>query len=90
MSGANDDPVILRMVALRALGDARERWRDADARPTETNLRLALSTCVFAARALRRASSANPDEEDEMLDRAMLLDEAAVQMSRRLAQLTAR
>jgi hypothetical protein len=77
----------LRMVALRAITDARAAWRKADANSNEENLRAALRVCVLAARALRRASTEHPDEEQEMLDRATLLDETAVGLKRKLARL---
>lgn len=78
---------ILRMVALRALTDARAAWRKVDLEPSESNLRTAFRACVLAARTLRRASSENPDEEQEMLDRAALLDETAVGLQQKLVRL---
>jgi hypothetical protein len=77
----------LRAVALRAVDDARSAWREAQARPSEWSIRAALRACVLAARTLRRASVEYPDEEQEMIERAMLLDESAVGLRLKLVRL---
>lgn len=87
MTDASDHSAILRMVALTAVEDARAAWRAAQVRPSEESVRAALRLCVLATRALRRASTGNPDEEDEMLDRAALLAETSAALNRDLARL---
>jgi hypothetical protein len=87
MAESDAHAAILRMAALRAVADARAAWRDARTTPSEESIRAALRACALAARTLRRASAENPDEEQEMLDRAALLDESSVGLKRRLVRL---
>lgn len=69
--------VILHRVAWSAVRDAESAQKKADARPTEDNLRAAFRTCLLAARTLLRSSLEYPDEEDAMIERAMLMNELA-------------
>lgn len=69
--------VILRRVAASAMRDARAAQTAVAKMRSEDNLRAAFRTCLFAARALHRASSEFPDEEDAFIEQAMLMNEIA-------------
>jgi hypothetical protein len=87
MISAEAHALILRRVALAAVDDARTAWRKAHAEPSEDYIRAAFRACVLATRALRRASSEHPDDEQAMLAEATLLDEAAVGLKARLVRI---
>lgn len=71
------NPAILRVVAERALDDARAAWRAARAASTEDAVRAAFRGCVFASRALRRAAPFFAGERDSMVATADRADAAA-------------
>lgn len=78
---------ILRGVALTALDDARLARRKAHVSPSEESIRAAFRACVFATRALLRASEHHPDDEMEMIENAMLMGEVAHGLKARLVRL---
>ncbi len=84
----NANPVVLRAVATRAVREARAACRTAEASPTEANLRGAFFACVLARRTLLRASMANPEEEEAMIEESMLFGEIGLGFQRKLARLT--
>ena len=69
--------LILRKVAFAAVHDARAAWRTARDTPLEAQVRAAFRACVFASRALLRASEVLPDDEDALIEQSFLLNEVA-------------
>ncbi len=82
-----DNPVILRAVAKRAVGEARAACRAAEASPTEETLRGAYYACVLAQRTLLRSSLMCPDEEEAMIEESMLFGELGLPFQRKLVRL---
>lgn len=83
----NANPVVLRAVATRSVREARAACRTAEASPTEANLRGAYFACVLAQRTLLRASMANPEEEEAMIEESMLFGEIGLGFQRKLVGL---
>lgn len=86
MSAPDAHARTLRLVALTALDDARAAWREAEKNPSEQNTLAALRLCTLAKRALLRASEHWPDYEEDMIERALLIGELTVGLSRSLAR----
>jgi hypothetical protein len=78
---------ILRRVASTAIDDARAAWRKARASPNEKRIRAAFRSCVFAARALRRAAGVLPHDAPQMIEEAKKLDSAAEELKARLVRI---
>jgi hypothetical protein len=89
MADPGKHATILRRVSFRAYRDAQSAISTASLSPSEANLRAAYQACVFAKRSLLRASEANPDEEEAMIEAALLIGETGVGLLRKLAQMTA-
>lgn len=87
MPSTEADAAILRRVALTALDDSRTAWREAHKHPTVANVRAAFRACVLAARALRRASLALPNEAQQMFEEADKVDDAAAELKARLIRM---
>lgn len=84
MPSTEADAAILRRVAATALDDSRAAWKEAHERPTAASVRAAFRSCVFAARALRRAAGVLPSEAQAMRDAAGRLDVAAGELKAKL------
>lgn len=69
--------LILRKIAIASVHEARAAWRRARDEPVEANVRGSYRACVLAARALLRASEVNPDDEEAMIEEALLIREVA-------------
>lgn len=87
LADADAHAAILRAVAVATVKDARAAWREAHSIPNEETLLRALRLCTLAERSLLRASEVHPAEEDEMIERALLIGELSVGLNRRLAEL---
>ncbi len=85
--GEEHDIEIRRRVALSTLVAARIAWKAADDSPTEDNLQTAFGACLLASRSLRRAADDKPDDEDVMLDKALLIDELALGLKTKLVRM---
>jgi hypothetical protein len=78
---------ILRKVARQAVADARAALETAHSAATDDQLLSAYRACVFAARALRRASVDSPaPDEKAMIEQSIRFDEEGYSLRRRLVQ----
>lgn len=85
MAGTDKDPQILRAVAMTAAAEARAAIAAAQGETSEVRLRSAYRACVFAARALRRASiDQSKADETAMIEASILFDEQGYRLRRRL------
>jgi len=88
MVGDDRHAAILRRVALVALDEAQAAQRLAQEAPSEGLTRAAFRACVFARRALLRASEVQSDsrKETKMIELSMVMAEAAEALSASLVR----
>lgn len=79
-----DDPKILRRVAIKAVADQRAAMKLAADSPTEEHQRAAYRLCVFAARALGTAAEHATTEKPRMLALANEIEAAGIAMRTKL------